>query len=101
MLSQEAQMAADEQLELGRVHGRREDVEGLRAGIEEHLPPRPAKAVAPVHLLAHQEEVLVEAADGVDRLAPDEQTRPAEELRLANRFVVEARSVEGVQRPRA
>ena len=70
-------------------------------GIEQHLPARLPEAVAPVDLLAEHEEALVEDADGVDGLAPDEQAGAAQVLRLAHGLVVEAAAVERVQRLRA
>ena len=47
-------------------------VHDLRAGEEQHLPPGAHEAEAPVRLLAEDEEVLVDQADGVDRRAADE-----------------------------
>ena len=70
----------------------------LRAGVEQHLPARPPEAVAPVRLLAEEEEALVEEPDLVDRRAPYEQARAHDELRLAHLVVREAARVEGVER---
>ena len=73
----------------------------LGAREEQDLPPRLAEPVAPVHFLAHQEEVLVEAADRVDRLTPDEEAGAEEILGLPHRLVVELLAEERVQRVRA
>ena len=72
----------------------------LRAREEDDLPARLREAVAPVGLLAEEEEVLVERPDLLDRLAPDEHDRAHHELGLEHRVVVEAARVEPVQRPR-
>src|SRR6185436_7336137 len=103
VLAQELQMAADDRVELPRVERGADDVEDLGARVEEHLPARLAEPVAPVDLLAHQEEVLVEPADRVHGLSPHEHARTEQVLRLARRLVVELLAEERVQsvRPRA
>ena len=53
-------------------------------GKKTHLPARLAEAVGPVRLLAEEEERLVERADLLDRLAPDEHAGAHQELRLAH-----------------
>ena len=68
---------------------------------EEHLPAGTAEPCHPVDLLAEHEEVLVEQADRVGRLAPDEQRGAVEPLDLAHLVVVEAAGVERVQALRA
>ena len=90
MLREELEVATHDAPELGRVERGAHDVEDLGTRVEEHLPAGLAKAVAPVDLLAHQEEVLVEAADRVHGLAPHEQAGAEEALGLAHRLVVEA-----------
>src|SRR5690348_9437530 len=101
MLAQALQMASADRVELPGVERGPDDVEDLRARVEEHLPSRLAEAVAPVDLLAHQEEVLVEPADRVDRLPPHEHARAEEVLGLAHRVVIELLAEERVQRVRS
>ena len=73
------------------------DMDALGAGVEEHLPARLREAVAPVGLLAEEEERLVERADLGDRGAPHEHAGTHHELRLAQLVVVESGGVEGVE----
>ena len=75
------------------------DVHALRAREEEDLPARLPEAVAPVRLLAEEEEVLVEQADLVDRAPADEHARAHDELGLAHLVVVEAARVEARSAP--
>ena len=76
-------------------------VHELRVRREEHLPARLAEAVEPIRLLAEHEEVLVEEANRIGGLAPHEQDRAHQELRLVGLVVREAVAVEGVEGPRA
>src|SRR5437763_860931 len=73
VLGEEAELAA----QVLDVHPpavrRAADVGELGLGIEPDLPAGRLEAVAPVRLLAEEEEVLVRRPDLLDRLAPDEQ----------------------------
>ncbi len=73
----------------------------LRTREEEHLPAGAAEPCHPVDLFAEHEEVLVEQADGVGRLATDEQRWAVEPLDGTHLVVVEAAGVQRVQAPRA
>ena len=76
------------------------DVDALGAREEEDLPARLPEPVAPVRLLAEEEERLVERPHLVDRVPPHEHARTHDELGLAHLVVVEAARVERVERPR-
>ena len=86
MLAEELQVAAHDVLEPRRVERRADHVVRLGAGEEEHLPARLPEPVAPVDFLAHQEEVLVEAADRVHGLPAHEQAGAEQVVRLAHRL---------------
>ena len=91
-------MAAHDILEPGRVERGSDDVVRLGVGVEEHLPAGLPEAVAPVDLFAHEEELLVETADRVHSLPPDEEACAEEIVRLTHRLVIEARAEERVER---
>ena len=77
VLREEPQVAADVLLEHPSAVRGAAHVDDLRARVEDHGPARLVEAVAPVGLLAEEEERAVRRADGVDRVAADEQcTRP-------------------------
>ena len=76
-------MAADVVAEEAAAVRRAADVHALGLGREERLQPASREAVAPVHLLAEEEEALVERADLVDRRAAHEQAGAHHELDLA------------------
>ena len=81
VLGEEAQVPADVLAEHPAAVRRAADVHALRAREEAHLPAGLAEAVAPVGLLAEEEERLVERADLLDRLAADEHARAHHDLR--------------------
>ena len=90
VLGEEAQVAAHVLAEHAAAVRGAADVDALRAGKEAHLPAGVAEALAPVRLLAEEEEGLVERADLLDRLAAHEHARAHHDLDLALRVVVEA-----------
>src|SRR4029450_13589480 len=73
----------------------------LGTGKEEDLPARFLEAVAPVRLLAEEEERLVEGTDLLDGLAPDEHAGAHDDLDLALLAVLEPARVERVEQLRA
>ena len=101
VLGEEAEVAADVLAEHPAAVRGAADVHALGAREEDHLPARLAEAVGPVRLLAEEEERLVERADLLHGLAPDEHAGAHQELRLAHLLMVEAARVEPVQRLRA
>src|SRR5207248_7303660 len=101
MFPEEADVPARDLDEVPPSVGGAADVDDLRARIEEHLPARRPKAVAPVRLLAEEEEALVGRADGVDRRTPHEQAGAHQPIALAYGSVVEPAGVERVQHPGA
>ena len=101
VLGEKAEVPSQVLLEHAAAVGRAADVDAFRTREEHHRPARLLEPVAPVRLLAEEEERLVEHADLVDRRPAHEQARTHQELRLANPVVVEALRVEGVQRARA
>ncbi len=80
---------------------RASDVNDLRPGEEQHPPTRAPEARQPVDLFAEHEERLVEQADAVGRLPPDEQRGAREPVGVAGLVVGEAAHVERVQDRRA
>jgi hypothetical protein len=100
VLEQEAQVAANVLAKQQPPVRRAADVHAVRRGREDRLPPGPGEAVAPVGLLAEEEEALIEPADLVDRTASNEQARPHHPVDVAFLVVREAAAVEGVQRLR-
>jgi hypothetical protein len=76
-------------------------VHALGAGVEAHLPARVAEALAPVRLLAEEEEGVVERADLLDRLATDEHARAHHDLDIARLVVLETARVERIQQASA
>src|SRR5512132_2911603 len=56
-----------------RPPARAADVDGLRAGVEERRPAGFVQPVAPIRLLAEEEEALVERADLVERRSPQQE----------------------------
>src|SRR5262245_14575941 len=76
VLGQEPEVALDllpEERRGLRPPARAADVHRLGIGIEQRLPPGLAQAVAPVGLLAEEEELLVERPDLLERSPPEEE----------------------------
>src|SRR5919106_325270 len=101
MLRQEAEVAAQVLAEepprmRGAAH-----VHALRSGEEDDLPAGLPEPVAPVRLLAEEEEVLVGRTDGLDRRAAHQHAGTHDALHLAHLVVVESARVERVDRSRA
>src|SRR5699024_8945273 len=58
-------------------------VADLRGGSEDVLPARPAQAIAQIHVLHVHEVALIEAADRLEGLPPQQQAGAGEPARLA------------------
>ncbi len=101
MLGEEAQVPAQVLAEEPAAVRGAADVHALGAREEEDLPAGLPEPVAPVGLLAEEEEVLVERADRVDRLPADEHAGAHHDLRLEHAVVGEAAGVERVQELRS
>src|SRR5215207_11108631 len=95
-----AHLLAEERRRLAPPRGAA-DVHRFGLRVEERPPARRTSAVRPVRLLAEEEEVLVERADLLECLAPEQERRRLRELDLANFVVPESRAVKRVQQPRS
>src|SRR4029450_8106 len=104
VLAQKAQMAAHllaEERPRLPPPARAPNVDDLRPRKEERPPARRLRAVAPVRLLAEEEELLVERSDLVVRRAAQQKARRLREVDLARLVVPEGRAGERIERPRA
>ena len=101
MLREKSQVAADVLTEHPPAMRRTPDVHALGAGEEQDLPAGLPEAVAPVRLLAEEEERLVQRADLLDGLAPHEHAGAHHDLDLALLVVLEPARIERVEQLRA